>query len=51
MYKRQAQTVSLADVYDALRCKRVYKDALPRDQVKEMIMGGPCAVFNPRLLR
>ena len=45
-----AQTVSLADVYDALRCKRVYKDALPRDKVKEMILGGQCGVFNPRLL-
>ena len=32
-----AQIVSLADVYDALSCKRVYKDAFPREQVLEMI--------------
>ncbi len=45
-----AQVVSLADVYDALRCKRVYKEALPRSQVREMILSGQCGVFNPRLL-
>ena len=45
-----AQIVSLADVYDALSCKRVYKDAFPRAQVLEMIRGGACGVFNPKLL-
>ena len=45
-----AQIVSLADVYDALSCKRVYKDAFPRQQVLEMIQSGACGVFNPRLL-
>ena len=45
-----AQAVSLADVYDALSCKRVYKDALPRSQVLEMIRSGACGVFNPKLL-
>ena len=45
-----AQVVSLADVYDALRCKRVYKAALPRAQVIEMIREGQCGVFNPALL-
>ena len=45
-----AQVVSLADVYDALSCKRVYKDAFPRERVLEMIRGGECGVFNPRLL-
>ena len=43
--------VSLADVYDALSCKRVYKDAFPREQVLEMIRDGACGVFNPELLR
>lgn len=42
--------VSLADVYDALSCKRVYKDAFPRQQVLDMIREGQCGVFNPRLL-
>ena len=46
-----AQVVSLADVYDALSCKRVYKDALPRDKVLEMIRTGQCGVFNPDLLQ
>ena len=45
-----AQVVSLADVYDALSCKRVYKDAFPRARVVEMIRDGACGVFNPRLL-
>lgn len=45
-----AQVVSLADVYDALSCKRVYKDAFPRQQVLDMIREGQCGVFNPRLL-
>lgn len=45
-----AQVVSLADVYDALSCKRVYKDAFSRDKVVEMIRGGECGAFNPRLL-
>ena len=46
-----AQVVSLADVYDALRCKRVYKEALPREKVLSMIQEGACGAFNPRLLR
>ena len=45
-----AQVVSLADVYDALSCKRVYKAAFPREQVLEMIRDGQCGAFNPRLL-
>ena len=45
-----AQVVSIADVYDALSCKRVYKDAFPREQVLNMIRTGACGVFNPHLL-
>lgn len=45
-----AQVVSIADVYDALSCKRVYKDAFPREQVLEMIRTHQCGVFNPELL-
>ena len=45
-----AQIVSLADVYDALSCKRVYKDAFPRERVNEMIRNGECGTFNPWLL-
>lgn len=45
-----AQVVSLADVYDALTCKRVYKNAFPREKVIHMIKGGECGSFNPDLL-
>lgn len=45
-----AQVVSLADVYDALSCKRVYKPAFPREKVIEMICSGQSGLFNPRLL-
>ena len=45
-----AQIVSLADVYDALSCKRVYKQAFDRQTVLHMITTGQCGVFNPRLL-
>ena len=45
-----AQVVSIADVYDALSCKRVYKDAFSRETVVEMIKDGQCGTFNPRLL-
>ena len=45
-----AQVVSIADVYDALSCKRIYKDAFPRETVLEMIRTGQCGTFNPRLL-
>lgn len=45
-----AQVVSLADVYDALNCRRVYKPPFPREKVLQMITTGECGVFNPRLL-
>lgn len=45
-----AQVVSIADVYDALTSKRVYKDAYSHEKALEMIMGGECGVFSPFLL-
>lgn len=45
-----AQVVSLADVYDALSCERVYKPAYQREKVLEMIRSGECGIFNPHLL-
>lgn len=45
-----AQVVSVADVYDALSCKRVYKAAFSRETVLEMIRVGACGEFNPKLL-
>lgn len=45
-----AQVVSIADVYDALVSKRVYKDAYSHDKAMEMIFAGECGTFNPVLL-
>ena len=45
-----AQVVALADVYDALSCRRVYKPPFPRERVRRMIRSGECGVFNPHLL-
>lgn len=46
-----AQAVSIADVYDALVSKRVYKDAYSYDQAVDMIQNGECGQFSPLLLR
>lgn len=45
-----AQVVSLADVYDALNCRRIYKPPFPRKKVLGMIRTGQCGLFNPLLL-
>ena len=45
-----AQVVGLADVYDALTTKRVYKDAVSFAQAVNMILKGECGVFSPKLL-
>lgn len=45
-----AQIVSLADVYDALVSRRVYKSAIEADEAVRMIRDGECGAFNPRLL-
>ena len=45
-----AQIVSIADVYDALVYERVYKKAFPLDVAYNMIRGGECGNFNPKLL-
>ena len=45
-----AQIVSIADVYDALTTKRVYKDAYSCDEAFRMIMEGECGVYSDKLL-
>lgn len=45
-----AQIVSLADCYDALTTKRVYRDAIPRRKALNMIYNEDCGVFNIDLL-
>ena len=44
-----AQVVALADVYDALTSRRVYKPAFPHKQAIDMIINGACGAFNPLL--
>jgi response regulator RpfG family c-di-GMP phosphodiesterase len=45
-----ARIVSLADVYDALSCKRVYKDAWSQDDVLEAITAEKGKKFDPELV-
>jgi len=45
-----AQVVGLADVYDALTTKRVYKDAYSFTTAVNMILRGDCGAFSPKLL-
>lgn len=42
-----AQVVALADVYDALVSRRVYKKSYSHEEAMKMILGGECGAFNP----
>ncbi len=46
-----AQIVSVADCFDALTTERVYKKAFTVDKAYEMILGGECGQFNPKLMK
>lgn len=45
-----AQVVSVADVYDALVSKRIYKKAFSHEKALQMILNGECGQFNPILI-
>jgi len=45
------QIVTIADVYDALRSTRVYRDGLPSDRIKSIMGKKDDPAFNQRLLR
>lgn len=45
-----AQVVGLADAFDALTSKRVYKEAYPYSKAVNMILKGECGAFSPKLL-
>lgn len=45
-----AQIVSVADCFDALISKRVYKDAYGYEESAAMIKRGECGVFSPKIL-
>lgn len=46
-----AQAVAVADVFDALVSKRVYKDAYSVDEAINMIKRGECGVFSEKMLK
>lgn len=46
-----AQVVALADVYDALVSRRVYKKSYSHEEAMKMILGGECGAFNPVFLQ
>ena len=46
-----AQMVAVADCYDALINKRVYKEAYPYDEAHAMICRGECGTFSPELMK
>lgn len=45
-----ARIMSLADVYDALRSKRVYKEAFSHEKSREIIEKGNGTHFDPRIV-
>jgi len=45
-----ARLMAVADVYDALICRRVYKAAMPHEQAVEIILAGSGSHFDPTLV-
>ena len=45
-----ARLMALADVYDALRCRRVYKDPMTHQDAKQIIMAGNGQHFDPEVI-
>lgn len=45
------QIVSIADVYDALRSNRVYREGLPSERIRAIMTQKDSPAFNTRLLR
>jgi response regulator RpfG family c-di-GMP phosphodiesterase len=42
--------MALADVYDALRSKRVYKEAYSKEKTREIILQGSGKHFDPLIV-
>ena len=45
-----ARLMAVADVYDALSCQRVYKAAMPPDEVRAIILEGRGKHFDPDIV-
>lgn len=46
-----AQVVSIADIYDALTCERVYKQAFSHEKACQIICNDEFRRFSPRILK
>ncbi len=46
-----SQIITIADVYDALRSIRPYRDAMPHHQIIKVLTEGSGATFNPYLVK
>ena len=46
----EARIMAVADVYDAIRSKRCYKESMSRDQSREIIASGSGTQFDPVLV-
>ena len=45
-----ARLMALADVFDALICRRIYRDAMPPEEVFQIILEGRGAHFDPDIV-
>lgn len=45
-----SQMISIADVFDAMRSKRSYQDAMPLEKIEEVLRKGSGTSFNPKLV-
>lgn len=45
-----ARIMAIADVYDALTCKRVYKEGMPHEKAAEIMRAGRGSHFDPDIL-
>lgn len=45
-----ARILALVDVYDALTCRRVYKEPFPREKAKTIIVNGSGEHFDPNIV-
>lgn len=45
------QAVAIADCFDALSSKRIYKDQIPCRDAYNMILAGECGAFSPVILK
>ena len=46
-----ARVMAVADVYDAITSKRVYKDSIPPEEAFEIIVNGSGTQFDPDIIR